>query len=368
MRIIEEDKRTNKLRLQIESAEDLYYTSLLIDEGDLVTAWTTRQVRIERSTESERGERVRVKLTIHVKKVEFQRFSDSLRILGVVVEAPEWLSVKGSHHTIGLKPGDEVEIVKNSLLKHHDRILHLAVSTTQLVGVLSFDVDEAATAVLRPQGLEIIAVISLPKPGKEGSLKEHLKTNLRRVLPQLVTLLKSKGVRSIVVAAPKLVLEAVSEIGVDASRFIEVSDGGLAGLYEMLRKDALKGLIAEEVYSTPKRLLNELVERLSRNPGKVAMGPEEVRRAAEARAIEALLVLDEALLSGDRVSILTVLENASATTRNIVVVPPDLEGVELLRGSRGLAALLYFELMPQETAESKSQNGASTPDFTARHA
>ncbi|MEM1810298.1 MAG: hypothetical protein QW324_05495, partial [Thermofilaceae archaeon] len=92
MRILEEDKRANRLRLQIESPEDLYYTSLIIDEGDLVTAWTTRQVRIERAVESERGERVRVKLTVQVKKVEFQRFSDSLRILGVVVEAPEWLS------------------------------------------------------------------------------------------------------------------------------------------------------------------------------------------------------------------------------------------------------------------------------------
>ncbi|MEM1521613.1 MAG: hypothetical protein QW407_01415 [Thermofilaceae archaeon] len=344
MRIIEEDKRTNRLKLQIESPEDLYYTSLIIDEGDLVTAWTTRQVRIERVAESERGERVRVKLTVQVKKVEFQRFSDSLRILGVVVEGPEWLSVKGSHHTIGLKPGDEVEIVKTSLLKHHERLLHLALTATQLIGILSFDVDEAAAALLRPQGLEVIAVINLPKPGKEGSLKEQLKTTIRNVLPQLLASLKSRGARAVVVAAPRLVLEVLSEVGVSASRFIEVSDGGLAGLYEMLRRNALKELVAEEVYSTPRRLMNELIERLSRGPGRVAMGLEEVRRAAEARAIEALLILDEALLGEDRARVLTVLESAAATAKNIVVVPPNLEGVEMLRNSGGLAALLYFDV------------------------
>ncbi|MEM1852403.1 MAG: hypothetical protein QW394_04710 [Thermofilaceae archaeon] len=344
MRILEEDKRANRLRLQIESPEDLYYTSLIIDEGDLVTAWTTRQVRIERAVESERGERVRVKLTVQVKKVEFQRFSDSLRILGVVVEAPEWLSVKGSHHTIGLKPGDEVEIVKTSLLKHHERLLQLALTATQLIGILSFDVDEATAALLRPQGLEVIATIGLPKPGKEGSLKEQLKTAIRKVLPQLLASLKSRGARDVVVAAPRLVLEVLSEVGVTASRFIEVSEGGLAGLYEMVRRNALRELVTEEVYSKPRDLMKELIERLSRSPGRVAMGLEEVRRAAEARAIEALLILDEALLSEDRARVLTVLENAAATARNIVVVPPDLEGVELLRKSGGLAALLYFEV------------------------
>ncbi|MEM0344429.1 MAG: hypothetical protein QXP94_02760 [Thermofilaceae archaeon] len=344
MRILEEDKRANRLRLQIESPEDLYYTSLIIDEGDLVTAWTTRQVRIERAVESERGERVRVKLTVQVKKVEFQRFSDSLRILGVVVEAPEWLSVKGSHHTIGLKPGDEVEIVKTSLLKHHERLLQLALTATQLIGILSFDVDEATAALLRPQGLEVIATIGLPKPGKEGSLKEQLKTAIRKVLPQLLASLKSRGARDVVVAAPRLVLEVLSEVGVTASRFIEVSEGGLAGLYEMVRRNALRELVTEEVYSKPRDLMKELIERLSRSPGRVAMGLEEVRRAAEARAIETLLILDEALLSEDRARVLTVLENAAATARNIVVVPPDLEGVELLRKSGGLAALLYFEV------------------------
>ncbi|MEM1847909.1 MAG: hypothetical protein QXH70_02160, partial [Thermofilaceae archaeon] len=286
MRILEEDKRANRLRLQIESPEDLYYTSLIIDEGDLVTAWTTRQVRIERAVESERGERVRVKLTVQVKKVEFQRFSDSLRILGVVVEAPEWLSVKGSHHTIGLKPGDEVEIVKTSLLKHHERLLQLALTATQLIGILSFDVDEATAALLRPQGLEVIATIGLPKPGKEGSLKEQLKTAIRKVLPQLLASLKSRGARDVVVAAPRLVLEVLSEVGVTASRFIEVSEGGLAGLYEMVRRNALRELVTEEVYSKPRDLMKELIERLSRSPGRVAMGLEEVRRAAEARAIE----------------------------------------------------------------------------------
>lgn len=344
MRVIEEDRRANKLRLQIESAEDLYYASLLIDEGDLVSAWTTRQVRIERATESERGERVRVKLTVQVRKVEFQRFSDSLRILGVVVDAPEWLSAKGSHHTIGLKPGDEVEIVKTALLKHHERILRLAVSSSRLIGILSFDVDEAAAAVLRPQGLEVLAVISLPKPGKEGSLKEHIKANMRKVLPHLAASLKSKEVKSTIVAAPKLVLEALHELGVNASRFIEVSEGGLAGLYELLRRDSLKDLAAEEAYSAPRSLMSDLISRLSSSPGRVAVGLEEVRQAAEARAIDALLILDEALLWGDRSLILEILERAAATARQIVVVPPDLEGAEILKSGGGLAALLRFDL------------------------
>lgn len=342
MRIIEEDHRAKKLRVQLESSEDLYFASLLIDEGDFVTAWTTRQTRVERASGSEKGERVRVKLTVQVKKIEFQRFSDSLRVLGIITDAPEWLSARGSHHTIGLRPGDEVEIVKTSLLRHHERILRVAALTTRLAGVVSVDVDEVAVAILRPQGLEILTTIDLPRYSKEGSLKEHLKAHLSKLLPQLVASLKSKGVEDLLLVAPGLVLEVLADIGVPASRLIEVSEGGLAGLYELLRRDSLRDFLEENAIFTSKRLLSELIDRLHRSPSKVALGSSEVLKALDARAVEALLILDEALLSEDRCKVLAILERASDTVRNVVVVPPGLEGAELLRSIGGVAALLYF--------------------------
>ena len=344
MRVVEKDPRAKRLKLQLETPEDLYFISLLIDEGDVVTAWTTRQIRIDTATGSRRGDRVRVKLSIKVKKVEFQRFSDSVRVLGVVIEAPEWLSALGTHHTIGLRVGDEIEIVKESFLRYHEKILDMAIKLTKIIGIISIDFDEVAAAALRPQGLEILSVVNLPRPGKEGSIKDHLKSRLSDVIPQLVSSLKSKGCQSLLIAAPKLVLEVVNEMGLPASRLVDVSEGGLSGLYELLRSGSLTELVADEQLLTAKQALRELLERLQKTPGRVALGPDEVLKALEVRAVEALLMLDEALLGEKRGMIREILDKAPEALHRIIVVPPTVEGADLLRKSGGVAALLYYSV------------------------
>ncbi len=358
MRVLEEDRRLKKLKLQLETPEDLYFASLLIDEGDLVTAWTLRQLKVDRGTGTERGDRVRVKLSVKVKKVEFQRFTDTLRILGVIIEAPEWLEAKGSHHTIGLRPGDEVEIAKSSLLKHHERILQIASGQVRIKGVVSLDLDEVAAALLRPQGLEVLAVIPLPRPRKEGSLKAQVRENLESLLPQLVAGLKSRHIDDLLLVAPRIVYDAVQDLiqrfNVPA-HFVEVSEGGLAGLHELLRRGDLRALLKESALSASKLALEELVRRLSDDPDKVAVGVVEVTHALLARAVETLLVLDEALLGDNRAAILKLLEIASETAREILVVPPSLEGAELLKRGDGVAALLYFRV-PRPPLEEETLN------------
>jgi len=345
LRLLEEDRRLKRLKLQLETSEDLYFASLLIDEGDVVTAWTFRQLKVQREIGAERGDRVRVKLSVRVKKVEFQRFSDTLRVLGIIIDAPEWLEAKGSHHTIGLRPGDEVEVLKSSLLKHHERILQLAVQRVRVAGILSADVDEVAVALLRPQGLEVVAVISLPRPRKEGSLKEQLRENFKDLIPQLAEEVKRRNADLLLFVAPRLVRDAVKEFLERSSlpvRIVEASEGGLAGLYELMRRDDLKELLRERALLAPKLALEELIKRLDKDPERVAVGAEEVSRALSARAVEILLVLDEVLLGSEREKTLEILKNASNTARDIIVVPLELEGAELLRGSGGVAALLYF--------------------------
>lgn len=353
MRVVEENRRLKKLKLQLETPEDLYFAALLIDEGDLVTAWTFRQIKVDREGGTERGDRVRVKLCVKVKKVEFQRFTDTLRVLGVIVEAPEWLEAKGSHHTIGLRPGDEVEIVKISLLKHHERILQIASGQVRVKGVISVDLDEVAAALLRPQGLEVLAVIPLPRPRKEGSLKAQVHENLKSVFSQLVAGLKSRNVDTLLIAAPRLVYDAAQGLleNLDLpTRFVEVSEGGLAGLHELMRREDLREVLKECALSAPKLALEELARRLGEDPDRVAIGVEEVSRALLVRAVETLLVLDEALLGDDRAAILKILEGASESAREILVVPPSLEKAELLKRGGGVAALLYFRV-PRPTFE-----------------
>ncbi|RLF05971.1 MAG: hypothetical protein DRK00_02900 [Thermoprotei archaeon] len=351
MRVLELDSAHRRLRLQLETPEDLYFTSLLIDPGDFVTAWTLRQVKIERATGVERGERVRVKLTLQVKKVEFQRFTDSLRVLGVIVEAPEWLHVKGTHHTIALRPGDELELEKAALLKHHYRILKIAATRVRPLGVVSVGEGELAVGLVRPQGVEVILTLALPRPSKEGSFKDQLRRELEERLENVMKSLEGREVNSVVVAAPQLALEVVREVVARMKprlkiSFMKVSEGGLAGIYELLRNERAQRMF-EEVRLAPARgALMKLLELAGRDPGRVALGVDEVKRALELRAVRTLLLLDEVLLSDKRGEVLKVLEEASRIAEDVVVIPSALEESAFLSKSGGIAAILYFRLPP----------------------
>lgn len=337
------------IKFQLETPEDLYFISLIIDPEDTITAWTTRQVRVSRGDGSEeRGERVHVRLTLSVKKVEFQRFSDVLRVLGTIEEAPEWLYAKGSHHTIGLRVGDEVVLCKQFVAKHHKRILELAVARTKVAGVLSADFEELATGILRPQGLEIISVIALPRVRKEGSIREHLETSLSKHLHSIIKQLEAKNVSQIIAIAPQLVLEVLSERlhGLKIPvKFFKTAEGGLAGIYELLRDDEFKEMIENLTFSVSREALSELLETIMKSPARAALGIEEVKQALESNSIKLLLVSDEIFLSGKREEIMGILKSASDIARDVVVIPPYVEGADMLRRFDGIAAILYYDVM-----------------------
>ena len=348
MKLLELDEAQCTLRLRLEVVEDTYFTSLIIDPGDLVTAWTFRQVKVERTTGTERGERVRVKLTIMVKKVDFQRFGDRLRVLGVVVDAPEWLHIKGSHHTITLGVGDEVLVKKRVLLPHHRRVLSMATSRIRPLAVISVG-DEVAVGLIRPQGIEVISTIPLPKPSKEGSLKAQVRKPLLKALANALESVSRHAPTAVVIAAPPLLLEAAMEVLKELSINVKVysmgvSEGGLAGIYELLRREDA-GRVFEEVRADHLReAVSQLLAFLEKDERRVALGLDEVELAANMSAVRVLLLVDEILLTGDRSRVLSVLEKAARTLRDIVVVPLECEYGRLLRSFGGIAALLYFPL------------------------
>lgn len=95
MRIEEAVYEKGYIRLSIESEDDLWVLSMFLEEDDIVSMRTLRDVSIEGSGKK----RLPMTLAIRVKRVEFQPFSGRLRVGGVIVEGPEEYGLRGSHHT-----------------------------------------------------------------------------------------------------------------------------------------------------------------------------------------------------------------------------------------------------------------------------
>src|SRR5881409_3956747 len=84
MRVLHRDPKTGEIKVRVENADDLWHLHNLVLPGDLVRASTYRREEVKTDkVRPERGEKVRVTLTIRVESVEFQAFSDRLRTTGI---------------------------------------------------------------------------------------------------------------------------------------------------------------------------------------------------------------------------------------------------------------------------------------------
>ena len=165
MRVLHRDPKTGEIKLRVENADDLWHLHNLVQPGDLVRASTYRRGDVKTDkVRPERGEKVRVTLTVRVEGVEFQALSDRLRITGVIVEGPQDL---GRHHTLNVAPEDVLSVIK--IWRPHElRRIEEAVAAAQkpLVSFLSLDDEEALLAHLRQYGVKELATIRAPAHGK----------------------------------------------------------------------------------------------------------------------------------------------------------------------------------------------------------
>src|SRR6266705_3389470 len=129
--------------MRVENRDDLWHLHNLVLPGDLVRASTTRREEVKSDkVRPERGEKVRVTLTIRVEGVEFQAFSDRLRITGVIVEGPQDL---GRHHTLNVAVEDVLSVIK-AWHPHELRRIDEAVATNRPCAYGPAEVAEAIEA------------------------------------------------------------------------------------------------------------------------------------------------------------------------------------------------------------------------------
>jgi len=354
VRVLELDARRGLIKLVPEDVEDLYYLALIVRKGDVVRAWTKRSVKVDRGFRVERGERVRVYLGVRVEGVEFSEFANRLRVRGVVVEAPEHLHARGSHHTILVEPGKEVVIQKEELLKFELDLLKKCSKPKGRALVVSVGDDHSVIGVLGASGMTILAEIRnrQARRPEDHSLKAAYEDYLSEVVAHLRRVLSRQEATVVVVLCPSLLKKWVEE-ALDKARVrreaevrvIMVSEGGLAGLYEFLRgREALK--VARHSSAVYERLqVDEVFRRLVSEPGRVLVGMEEVRSGSLYGAVDRLVVLDSLIRTlPDNEELMGVVRRVEESGGRVVIVSERSEAGAKLKSLGGIAALTRYEL------------------------
>jgi len=341
-----------------ESLDDLWHLYNVILEKDEVHARTTRELKVEdQYARPKRGKRVPVLLGVKVEKMFWDKILNRLRIHGIVCEAPEKISIKGSHHTIDVTLNKPVTIVKTEWLKHQvDRLKRASRVTAAPLIIMSMDDEEYCVAVLRQYGVDVKAEEKTRLPGKleaekrTGAMREFFKT-ASKFLREVWISFRSP----IVIIGPGFIkndfFKYVKREALDIANAVidvkGVNNAGVAGIHEALRSGVFTKALKHVRVAEETKVMEEVLARLGKGRGDITYGFVEVEKASAYGAVEKLLVADTTLRETPdekRKALEKIMKEVEEKGGQIMVISTEHEaGTELL-SLGGVAALLRFLL------------------------
>lgn len=356
MKLLAWDEKKGVMKLRVESQDDLWLLYNIIEEGDIIYAKTSREIKV-----GDKSSRKTMTLGIKVKKLEFQPFTERLRINGIIIEEPEKYEergFRGSHHTINLDIGKEIIIIKDEWSKQTiKRISEACKKTRMKTMILSIDDEEVAVAILRDYGVQIVFEEALRLPGKgEAERREEKITKiLSEITSKIRELIKNTSTETLIISGPSYMREKITakiRRALESEKlkpriYVEnTSNGGIRGIYETLRREKIMEALREYGIMEEAKLISELLQLIIKEEEKVAFGLGEIEKLAKVGAIDRLYVLDEILHSyGEiRSKIEEIMKEVESKRGKIKIFSSIHEAGKQLKSLGGVVAILRYKL------------------------
>lgn len=332
MRIIVKDYRKT-VKVVPESLDDLWHLAHVLREGDTVAG---RTVRTLQNVDEKEKKKVFVKLMVD--RVEFSEEGGSLRIGGVITEGPD--EVSRGHHTLLVRPGDVLSIEKEWLSHEKKRLETAARQKMKPVLIAVMDERAADFAIAREKGVKMSGRVtgeSVKLSGEEARSRYY-----EKILKALESYKEKVG--NIIIAGPGFTKDNIAKIlrpEVKGKCLVEgASVTGRTGVNEVIKRGAIDRIVRQSIVSEHSRLMEKLLEAISREKPS-AYGIDEVKRSAEAGAVEDLLVSDKRVRNREVQGIMELVEKKGGSMH---VLSAEHESGEKLEGLGGIAAILRFDV------------------------
>jgi protein pelota len=351
MKLLSKNFKEGSVKLQIMSKDDLWYLSQLCDQGDIVKGRTERKVKLGTS-EDRKSTAVKktIFLSITVEKVEFHKYSGSLRIAGKVNEANEDVPA-GSYHTFDVEEGTVLTLIKEKWLGYQlERLSEAAKPAQPKIMLIIFDREEVYFALLTAYGHEMLTEFKTDVEKK--AMPEKVKSTFYKDIAQKAAEYDAKyGLNKIILASPafwkEYLLKELPENLRGKSLLATCNSVGMQAISEVLSRPEVATALKDDRIVKESNLVDELLCEIKKE-GKAAYGQRMVQDAAMAGAISRLLLADSLIQStredGSYPKIEYILKTVDSAKGEITIVSSDHDAGKKLSGIGGIAALLRYKL------------------------
>jgi len=338
----------NKISVKIESLDDLWCLSTIIDTGDMISGKTFRKIQLsDASSEKAKVTKKPMWLAIEVKHVDFSQ--NTLKVLGIIKDGPEDVP-RGEHHSFNLTENTEITIEK-TWLTYQLKKLNEAVATTK-IAILAciFNREEGILAKLEQNNFRQIAHIkgNVQKKSQDQSqttdffkeLHEAVSTAIKQYKPKSVILGCSHfwkhNFESILEKA-----EGVSYI------WATIHDVNESALQEIVRTKEVEIALKDQHAIQDAILIDEVFTRIATG-GAVCYGIRDCSIAAESGAIETVLCSENYIAQTREQGTFTSVEDIFKLVENqkgtVHLLAGKSNAIVRLDGLGGICAILRYKL------------------------
>ncbi|MBW2986177.1 mRNA surveillance protein pelota [Candidatus Woesearchaeota archaeon] len=349
MKIISSHFKKGDAKIKIESLDDLWYLSQIIDAGDIVKGKTLRKIKVG-SAEKE-AVRKSVFIVLKVEKVEFSKTTNRLRVLGTIIEGPEDVQ-KGSYHTFNIEEDTIITLVKEQWPAYQIKQLKDAAQASDIkILICVFDREDAFFALMKRAGHEVLTHIKgdVAKKAVDEPVKA---TFYSQIIKQLEEYDKRFKLDKIILASPAFWKEELFKVlkNDDLKKKIvpaSCSSADESAITEVLKREEVQKALKEERVSEELSLVEQVLSEISKQ-GLAAYGLDEVEQAVNSGAVKDLLVTDALIMKlreEEKFARLDdIMKSADKNRAGIHIISVEHAGGKKLEGLGGIAALLRFKL------------------------
>jgi len=360
LKIIKQILKEGRIVLKIETLDDLWHLYNTVGPNDVVISKTSRRVRIgDEDSRKQESTRKTMVLKLQVEEVSFHNFSNRVRLKGLILEGPDDLVNIGSYHTINVETGDTLTIIKEHWPKYVlDRLKEaMKAQLRPMCLIVTIEDGTAELFLAADSGIQETVRVRMSISRKRGDQKSYDAT-MRDFFADTLLALQSQMEQHefglIVIAGPGFVkdhfrdflmaakLKALPPIVVESTNSI-----GVPGAKEILYRGVISKAVTELKVETETRLVESLIEHISKDDGLGAYGTDEVANAVQYGAVEELLITDKKLREGEdkeRRWMDSLIRDTEKTRGSFHIVSTEHPAGDQLQRLGGIAAILRFKI------------------------
>ncbi len=348
MKIIYRDFKKGEVKVKIDSPDDLWFLSTLVEQNDLISGRAERKIRIG---ESEKTVKKSVSLTIAAEKVEFDPYTNALRVNGKVAEGTED-APKGVYQTIEIEENSIIKIKKEKWFEYQKKKLDEATANVSLnILIVVFDRENAMFALLKKYGYDILSSLE-GDVEKKGVPKQKESTFFSDIIKQVKLYDDRFNFYKMVMASPAFWKDELAKQVKDSKLnekiiFASCNSVSKNGIDEVLKRNEIKTVLRQERSVVEINLVEELLGEIGKE-GLADYGIDAVEKLSNTGNVKILLVTDKFVRENrlkntfDRVD--TIMKLIGKIKGEIHIISSEHEGGKKLDGLGGIAALLRYKV------------------------